>query len=223
MQNHTGKLQLTALYHEFDELQMLYGASGYNAIYGAGEINRPKIGLVFMNPTARNVSAHKDWEGIRAPWLGTKDVWKMLHQIGLFKNDAMVRSIAEIKPEEWTPDFAFALYDEVAKESIYITNIAKCTQKDACHVRNSVYKDYRTLMLRELDAVQPEFTFTFGNQVSTVLLGKRVSVSDYLGATKEDLLSQGLTHKIFPTYYPVGQGRRNMGVAVERIKSVLAS
>ncbi|MCA9375414.1 hypothetical protein KC622_03730, partial [Candidatus Dojkabacteria bacterium] len=180
-------LQLTSLFRDFDILQSQHGASRYNAIYGAGEIQKPKICLVFMNPTARNVSASQDWDGIRAPWVGTKNVWKMFYQLGIFTNYEIVQKIEKIKPDEWTPDFAYDLYSEVAKESIYITNIAKCTQEDARHVKNDVYKDYRDLMLQELDEIQPEATFAFGNQVSSVLLGRNISVSNYTGESDEIL------------------------------------
>lgn len=32
----------------------------------------PSICFVFMNPTAGNIAAEKDWDGPRYPWLGTK-------------------------------------------------------------------------------------------------------------------------------------------------------
>jgi len=54
-----------------------------NAIYGAGKIENLKVLLVFMNPTAKNISAGKDWKGLKAPWLGTKHVWRLLSTLGL--------------------------------------------------------------------------------------------------------------------------------------------
>jgi hypothetical protein len=49
------------------------------------------------------------------------------------------------------------------------------------------------------------------------MLGKNISVSNYTKDEKE--IVNG--YHIYPTYYPVGQGRRNMPLALERIKRVL--
>jgi hypothetical protein len=49
------------------------------------------------------------------------------------------------------------------------------------------------------------------------LLGKNISVSNYTKNEKEHING----YDIYPTYYPVGQGRRNMPLALERIKRIL--
>lgn len=77
-------------------------------------------------------------------------------------------------------------------------------------------------MLEELATVKPKYTFTLGNQVSSTLLGRPISVSNYLGSESEELvLANGDAMKVYPTYYPVGQGQRNMPLAIERIRTVL--
>lgn len=68
------KLQVTILHKEFDTLQQIYGAKELNSIYGAGYIDHPNIMFVFMNPTGRNVASSKDWKGMKAQWLGTKNI-----------------------------------------------------------------------------------------------------------------------------------------------------
>ncbi len=52
-------MQVTNLIKSFDKLQNIYGDKHLDAIYGAGEIDNPKLCLVFMNPTRRNVSSNK--------------------------------------------------------------------------------------------------------------------------------------------------------------------
>ena len=216
-------LQITDLFPEIYKLHEVYGSKSCEPVFGAGRVNRPRLCLVFMNPTARNVSATKEWNGIRAPWLGTKKVWGMLYKIGILKNKDMVDRINLMKPSEWNEEFAFNLYSELAKESIYITNIAKCTQDDARPLSNLIYRQYLSTTLKELKYIEPEFTFCFGNQVSSVILGKNISVSKYSNDEYENLDSNGKLLKIYPTFYPVGQGMRNMPKAIERINKVIGN
>ncbi|WKZ31013.1 MAG: uracil-DNA glycosylase family protein [Candidatus Dojkabacteria bacterium] len=216
-------MQLTELFSEFETLHAKHGSPKLNPIFGAGKIDNPKVCLVFMNPTSRNIASSKEWSGILAPWLGTKHVWKMLHTLGLFTNDKMLDEISNRKPKEWDEAFAEELYSEIASASIYVTNIAKCTQDDARPLPDSIFKEYLPSFNREISLINPEITFTFGNQVSSVILGRSISVSSYLSSEFEPLEIDGNSLKIYPTYYPVGQGMRNMGKATERIKTVLHS
>ncbi len=215
-------MQVTQLFPKLDELHKIHGSKTLTSIYGAGEINSPNICLIFMNPTAKNIASTLTWQGLKAPWLGTKNVWKLLYKLKLFNNRKMLDQIEAMKPEEWTIEFAERLYDEIANESIYITNIAKCTQDDAKHLQDSIYKEYLPLMLEELALIKPKVVVTLGNQVSSVLLQKPISVSKYLNYEYEYLvLTDERKLKVYPSYYPVGQGMRNMPKAIERMKRIL--
>lgn len=213
--------QLTKLFPIFDKLHKIHGSKTYSPIYGAGQINSPRICLVFMNPTAKNVSANLGWNGIKAPWLGTKRVWKMLYDLKLFKNDEMISEILRMKPHEWDEDFSEKLYNEIASEEIYITNIAKCTQNDARALPDSLFREYLPSMLEELRLIKPKVIITLGNQVSSILLQKPISVSKYLNDEFENLRISNKEYRVYPTYYPVGQGARNLALAIKRINSVL--
>ncbi len=202
---------------------MNFISSKLASIYGAGKFDNPDICLIFMNPTAKNISAYPEWSGLRAPWLGTKNVWKLLFKLGFFKNSEMLEQINSMKPEDWTSEFSNDLYSEIANESIYITNIAKCTQDDARVLPDSVYKAYLPLMLEELGCIKPKLVIAMGNQVNSVLLSKPISVSKYLGNEFEELeISNDYKVKVYPTYYPIGQGTPNMPKAVERIRNILS-
>lgn len=214
-------MYLTSLAPIWDKLQIEYGDQEFNAIYGCGEINNPNLMLIFMNPTARNVSSSKSWQGIHAPWLGTKTVWKMLHDLNLINENNLIEQIDSMKVDEWDEEFSEELYQHIKDQSIYITNIAKCTLSDARAVQNSIYNEYLPSMYEEIRLTNPSKVVTFGNQVSSVLLGKSLSVSNYLSDEKERLEFQGLNYDIYPTYYPVGQGRRNMPKAKERILNII--
>ena len=211
-------LQVEQLHKEYDSLQRKFGDSSLSSIYGAGCTENPDIMFIFMNPTGRNISSTKNWKGIRAPWVSTKQVWDIFFQLNLLDED-LFSEIRKLKPQEWTIDFTESLYRQFERRGIYITNLAKCTQVDARPLKDSVFKEYLDLMFREIEIVNPKKIVSFGNQVSSILLGKKISVSNYGGLEKEILNG----YELFPTYYPVGQGRRNMPLAVERILVTLPS
>lgn len=215
-------MQLTELFAKFDQLHEIYGDQDLTSIYGAGQTNNPDICLIFMNPTARNLASSRSWHGLKAPWLGTKNIWRLLYKLGLFDNARLLEQIETLKPNEWTEEFTDQVYRQVSKESLYITNIAKCTQSDAKHLPDKIYKEYLPLMLEELALIKPRAIVTLGNQVSSVLLQKPISVSRYTNDEYEYLqLSDTFLLKVYPTYYPVGQGMRNLPKAIERIKKVV--
>jgi uracil-DNA glycosylase len=213
-------LQVEHLKPAVDRLQRDYGHAGLRAIYGAGCISRPRLLLLFMNPTARNLSAQAAWSGLRAPWIGTKNVWKLLHALGLITG-RIFRIIQHGDQSVWTADFAREVYEGLSQKSVYITNLAKCTQIDARSLHDRVFKAYLDNTRQEISTVKPRNIVSFGNQVSSILLGRQIKVSDYTKNKKEAISIGNHAYDIFPTYYPVGQGMRNMQKAVERIQYII--
>ena len=61
MLNYTIDMQVKKLLKNFNELQKVHGDKNLDAIYGAGQIKNPRLCLVFMNPTGRNVASDKKW------------------------------------------------------------------------------------------------------------------------------------------------------------------
>jgi uracil-DNA glycosylase len=213
-------MQITNLFNEFNKLQNIHGDKGLDSIYGCGKIDNPDFCLVFMNPTSRNISSNKEWRGLKAPWLGTKNIWKMLYHLNMVSKELENRIVSK-SPSEWDYKFAEEVYREVAGNSIYITNLSKATQLDARHLMDNVFEEYRELFEKELGILNPKIVITFGNQVSSIILNKNIKVSDYR-KRYETLKIDGKEFKIFPVYYPVGQGMRNMGLAKEDIHWIMS-
>lgn len=214
------QLQLEHLKKDVDQLQKVYGNSKLHAIYGAGCINHPKVLLLFMNPTATNISAFSDWKGLIAPWIGTKNIWKLLNLCGTFDNE-LVKAIKNGSKATWTNDFALKVYFDISNRSVYITNLAKCTQSDARKLKDDIFKEYLLNTLEEIYEIDPEIIISFGNQVSSILLDKKITVSNYKKLEKETLVIKDKQFEVYPCYYPVGQGMRNIKKAIDRIKILL--
>jgi DNA polymerase len=126
-----------------------------------------------------------------------------------------------MKPGDRTPAFSEQLYKEITAKKVYITNLAKCTQIDARPLHDNIFKDYLKYTLQEIAEINPKHIIAFGNQVSSILLGRPIKVSEYKENEHEELIIDGKKFKVYPTFYPIGQGMRNMPAAIERIKSIL--
>jgi len=213
------QLQLNHLYKHRERLQKQHGEQSLFAIHGAGCIDKPNICFVFMNPTGKNVSAMKWWKGIRAPRLGTKNVRKIFFASNIISK-ATFEKIQSMKVDEWSEKFSEKLYKEIAAKKVYITNLAKCTQIDARPLPDKVFKEYLAYTLEELAIVQPKHIITLGNQVSSILLGRPIKVSEYKKNEHELLTINSKEYKVYPTFYPVGQGTRNMPLAIQRIHTI---
>lgn len=203
----------------YDELQIKYGSKELNSVYGCGEKNNPQIALVFMNPTKRNIATDKTWKGIKAQWLGTKQIWEFLTKCGLF-DQKINEKIKTKKPKDWTPEFCERVYDEVKNQGLWITNLAKCSQDDARPLSDKVFLKYKDLLYRELEIVKPQKIFFFGNQVSSLMLGEKITVST-ARKKKFELDINGETFECYSVFYPVGNGRFNQHKAIEDIKQIM--
>lgn len=129
-----------------------------------------------MNPTGRNIASDKKWQGIRAPWIGTKNIWDLFVNLDLLDSDIYKR-IKDIKGSQWTETFASEVYEDVNKHKYFITNLGKCTQIDARGLPDSVYKAYLDLLKEEIAIINPKVIVLFGNQVSSIVLDQKISVS----------------------------------------------
>lgn len=212
-------MNLQDLNKEYDKLQKKYGAEELDSIYNGGCCVNPNICFVFMNPTGRNIASSKDWKGLKSPWIGTKNIWDLFDSLNLIDKD-IYKKIKNIKGSEWTEEFAWTVYKNVEEHKYFITNLGKCTQIDARELPDSVYLQYLHLLETEFEIIKPKVIVLFGNQVSSIVLGKKISVSQVRkqSFTKE---INGKKYKFYSVYYPVGNGRFNIDKSIEDIKWIM--
>ena len=206
---------LSDLNKEYDKLQKKYGDKRLDSIYNGGLINNPDICFIFMNPTGRNIATSKEWHGIKAPWIGTKNVWNLFYKLNVIDDDIYAK-IRSIKGSEWTEEFAKDVYDNVSKHKCFITNLGKCTQVDARTLPDSVLEKYLFLLEKEIEIVKPKIIILFGNQVSSIVLKEKISVSQ---VRRKCFLKEinGENYKFYSVYYPVGNGSFNIDKAISDI------
>jgi len=204
---------------EYDKLQKRYGAKHLDSIYSGGCIENPDIYFVFMNPTGRNIASSKTWKGIKSPWIGTKNIWDLFYEVNLLDKD-IYDEIKSIKGNEWTVDFAEKVYSNVKEHKYFITNLGKCTQVDARPLPDSVFLKYLKLLEKEIEIVNPKVIILFGNQVSSIVLNKKISVSQVRKNSFDKIINRK-KYKCYSVFYPVGNGRFNINKSIEDIKWII--
>lgn len=212
-------MKIEDLKKEYDKLQLKYGVKELDPIYNGGCENNPNICFVFMNPTGRNVASLKTWTGRKSPWIGTKNIWKLFKEVGLLSEN-IYKDIQSKKPKDWDYEFSDYVYEELTNNKIFITNLGKCTQIDARPLSDEVLKKYLELLFKEIDIIKPKVIITFGNQVSSIILNKKISVSENRKVCHELVVGKN-KYKVYPVYYPVGNGIFNIDKSIEDIKWII--
>lgn len=212
-------MTLEELKEEYDKLQKKYGDKNLDSIYFGGCTDHPDICFVFMNPTGRNIASNKSWKSLKAPWIGTKNIWDLFDALGLIDKD-IYEEIKKKKSNDWDYDFANLVYENVKKHKYFITNLGKCTQVDARPLSDSVYKKYLKYLKEEFKMIQPRVIILFGNQVSSIVLNEKISVSK---VRKQEFKRtwDNMEYHCYSVYYPIGNGRFNIDKSVEDIKYVI--
>lgn len=212
-------MKISELDSEYDKLQLQYGAKDLTAIYNGGCTSNPDFCFVFMNPTGKNVASNPNWKGRKSPWIGTKNIWKLFYRIGLL-DEEIYKSIMSKRPQDWDEEFADLVYDDVEKHKYFITNLGKCTQIDARPLSDLVLSQYLDLLCKEIEIIKPRTIITFGNQVSSIILNKNISVSKCRKQSFVKMIA-GKNYNVYPVYYPIGNGMMNIDKAVEDLNSII--
>ncbi len=170
-------------------------------IGAVGRRKEPKLALLFINPTARNVSSDPAWEGPRYPFIGTLQVWRVFARAGL-----MPEKYGRLAKEDWTEEFARRTEAELARRGIYITNVVKETKADATLPTSAEIREALPALLEELGEVRPERIVAMGLIPFRALKGESVLLREDAG--KEFLA------KIVACYFPVGRGNPRRAVEI---------
>ena len=118
-----------------------------------------------------------------------------LKQISELLDEDIYDRIRKIKGSEWTEKFADEVYCNVKKHKYFITNLGECTQVDARALPDSVYKEYLSLLEKEIEIINPKVVILFGNQVSSIVLNENIKAISFISAT--DIRKKSLFAFIF--------------------------
>ena len=189
-------------------------------ILGNGRREKPRFAFVFINPTHKNISSRKEWQGPRFPFIGTRQVWRVFYNAGLF-DKALIDGIN--KNAEWSLGFTSKVLEFLDSKSFYFTNLVKFTGNNAELPDSAKIQMFLPLLKRELELLQPKFIVTFGLLPFESLTERKIKLQEYYtNALKRNELEffeakiNSFKAKIIPCYFPVGRG--NPKRAIEMLK-----
>lgn len=75
-------------------------------------------------------------------------------------------------------------------------------------------------MEKEIEIINPKVIVLFGNQVSSIVLNEKISVSQCRKKVFEKNIN-GKRYNCYSVFYPVGNGRFNIDKSIEDIKWII--
>ena len=83
-----------------------------------------------------------------------------------------------------------------------------------------MFEQYKGLLLKEIELINPDKVIMFGNQVSSIVLDTNITVST-CRKQKFDLNINNKTYNAYCVYYPVGNGFFNLDKAIEDLSFII--
>jgi len=213
---------LTALYNHVIGLNNKhFPKSKLMPIPGGGELNKPKYMFVFINPTIRNISTNPEWNGIRAPFIGTKNIWRIFHKAGHFENNLM----QEIeKRKSWDEPFAEKVYGFIKSKGFNFTNIVKWAGENADLPNREKIKLFLPTLIREIEIVKPQNIVTFGLIPYEALTLQKIRLEEYYQESmrmnkviRTEVTIGRIQTNILPCYFPIGRGNPKRAVEILKL------
>ena len=78
------------------------------------------------------------------------------------------------------------------------------------------------MLYKEIELINPKVIVLFGNQVSSIVLDKKISVSKCRKKKKKKEIN-GREYDFYSVFYPVGNGRFNIDKSIEDINYIVKS
>ena len=76
------------------------------------------------------------------------------------------------------------------------------------------------MLCKEIEIINPKIVITLGNQVSSIVLNKNISVSQCRKQSFPRNIA-GKNYPVYPVYYPIGNGMMNIDKAIEDLNYII--
>lgn len=192
-------------------------------ILGGGAFDKPDYFFVLINPTYRNITSNPDHRGIRIPFMGVSNFWRVLVESGYLPKD-LYRTTEK---KCWEAGDIETVAAALKEARLYLTNLVKCCGADASLPNKERIKHQAGFLMEEVRIVEPKLIITFGLLPFQMLTGKMIKLSDHLDRARWGSLDLyksipigGSSYEVFPTFFPVGRGRPKGSVELlKRLRS----
>ena len=181
-------------------------------IHGYGAMN-PKLMLILINPTYRNLSSALEYQGDRFPFIGVRQFWRVLADGGLIDK----KIVFNLPPRaEWNGEHTIQIKNELIGNKLFLTNIVKCCYDHSAYPDESVIESQLRLLAEEIKIVKPKMIVAFGALVYKTLTGKNIKLADYWNGSREKAAEviSWLGIPITPCYFPIGRGKPRKAIEI---------
>lgn len=179
--------------------------------------------LVLMNPTARNRTAHPDYQGTRLPFAGIKAFWKVLVEADLLPQSLL----EDFADRDWNEERTRRVIATLNQEKLYVTNLVKCVSARAADPGAAEINYGLSVLQREIELVQPRYIVAFGLLVFRAITGQTLKLGDYLARLESgetglesryySIALNEINYPVFPCYFPTGRGNSRAATACLRL------
>ncbi|MBI2627184.1 MAG: hypothetical protein HYW77_02985 [Parcubacteria group bacterium] len=208
-------MELQKLYQQVDRCKFCKAERNkLQHIHGYGAMN-PKLMLILINPTYRNLSSDSRYLGDRFPFIGVRQFWKVLADGGVI--DKKVAYGLPLR-KNWNDNHTEQIKRELVGNKLFLTNIVKCCYNHSAYPAKAIIKEQLKLLAEEIKTVKPKAIVAFGGLVYKTLTGKSIRLADYQNGSWEKIAEavSGLGIPVMPCYFPIGRG--NPGKAAEILR-----
>lgn len=198
--------ELEQVYARVDECRFCKAeGNALRHIHGHGAME-PRLMLVLVNPTYRNISSDKSYHGDRFPFIGVRHFWRVMADGGLI--DAKTAEGLPVA-SGWTEKHTDAVRQELFDNKLFLTNVVKCCYPHSNYPAGEVIREHAAFLADEIRTVRPKRIVAFGGLVYKTLTGKTVKLSEYWSGKPETATENisGLDTDVIPCYFPVGRGK----------------
>lgn len=211
-----GSRKLQKLYELVDNCKLCKADKNLlQHIHGFGVLN-PKLMLILVNPTYRNLSSDPKYKGVRFPFIGVRQFWKVLADGGLI--DEKVAHELPLR-EYWGGEHTEQIKQELIRNKLFLTNVVKCCYNHSAYPDRKAVKDQIKMLADEIRIVNPKRIVAFGGLVYKTLTGKNVKLSEYWNSRrtgKSREIVSGLNIIVEPCYFPIGRGNPKKSAEIIR-------
>ena len=118
-------------------------------------------------------------------------------------------------------------YNEEAPETNYFSSGLSSESTSSLSYSEPEYLQFKIISRSgflfynwEIEIINPKTIITLGNQVSSIILNRTISVSQ---CRKQNFLKNiaGREYRVYPVYYPIGNGMMNIDKAIEDLNFII--
>lgn len=139
--------------------------------------------LILINPTHTNISSAPEYRGLRFPFVGVRQFWRVLADGGLIG-----KKLAYGLPlkRDWKFTDTEALVKELRRRHLFLTDAVKCCYPHSNYPPKKIFEYHKRFTAEEIRMVKPQRIIAFGSRTFQFLTGENIHLTQYWHQRKKN-------------------------------------